>query len=48
MRLSVIGTETGYEIIEFMNKRGGEVRPLDEVGQAIETTLKMQRFAEET
>jgi len=43
----VIKTEAGYEIIKLMDKKGGEIRPLDEVGQAIKMTLTMQKFEQE-
>jgi foldase protein PrsA len=43
----VIKTEAGYEIIKLMDKKGGESRPLDEVGQAIKMTLTMQKFEQE-
>jgi EpsD family peptidyl-prolyl cis-trans isomerase len=43
----VIKTEAGYEIIKLMDKKGGEIRPLDEVEQAIKMTLTMQEFKQE-
>lgn len=43
----VIKTEAGYEIIKLMNKKGGDIKPLDEVRQAIEIKLRIQRFEEE-
>jgi EpsD family peptidyl-prolyl cis-trans isomerase len=43
----VIKTEAGYEIIKLMDKKGGGIRPLDEVGQEIKMTLRMQKFEQE-
>ncbi len=43
----VIKTEAGYEIIKLMDKKGGEIRPLDEVEQAIKMTLTRQEFQQE-
>ena len=43
----IIKTKAGYEIIKLMDKRGGGIRPLDEVKDAIGMRLKMQRFEQE-
>lgn len=43
----VIKTEAGYEIIKLMDKKGGGMKPLDEVGQAIKMTLTMQKMEQE-
>ncbi|UCG81314.1 MAG: peptidyl-prolyl cis-trans isomerase [Desulfobacterales bacterium] len=43
----VIKTEAGYEIIKLMDKKGGEMRPLDEVEQSIKMTLTRQEFLQE-
>jgi len=43
----IIKTIAGYEIIKLMDRKGGEIRPLDEVKQTIKMTLVMQRFDEE-
>jgi parvulin-like peptidyl-prolyl isomerase len=43
----VIKTEAGYEIIKLMDRKGGELRPLDEVGQGIKMTLTKQKFERE-
>jgi len=43
----VIKTEAGYEIIKLMDKKGGGIKPLDEVGQEIRMTLTMQQFEQE-
>ena len=39
----VIKTGAGYEIIRIMNKKGGGIKPLDEVRQAIDIRLRTQR-----
>ena len=43
----IIKTEAGYEIIKLMDKKGGEVKPLDEIKQEIKMALLMQRLEEE-
>jgi parvulin-like peptidyl-prolyl isomerase len=43
----IIETETGYGIIELMNKKGGQVQPLEGVGEAIKASLASRRFKEE-
>lgn len=43
----VIKTKAGYEIIRLMDKKGGEMKPLDEVGQQIKMMLTMRKFEEE-
>ena len=43
----IIKTEAGFEIIKLMAKRGGEIKPLDEVKQRIEMNLMAQKLAGE-
>jgi parvulin-like peptidyl-prolyl isomerase len=43
----VIKTEAGFEIIKLMGKKGGGLRPLDEVGQGIEMTLTNAKLEQE-
>ena len=43
----IIKTEAGYEIIKLMAKRGGEIKPLDEVKQRIKMNLMAQKLAQE-
>ncbi|MEW5801655.1 MAG: peptidyl-prolyl cis-trans isomerase [bacterium] len=42
----VIKTDAGYGIIKLMDRKGGKVRPLDEVKQAIRMKLTMQQAEE--
>jgi peptidyl-prolyl cis-trans isomerase C len=43
----IIETEAGYGIIELMNKKGGEVQPLERVEEAIKASLATRKFREE-
>ncbi len=43
----VIKTEAGFEIIKLMDKKGGGLRPLDEVGQGIKMTLTNAKLEQE-
>jgi parvulin-like peptidyl-prolyl isomerase len=43
----VIKTEAGFEIIKLMGKKGGGLRPLDEVGQGIKMTLTNAKLEQE-
>lgn len=43
----VIKTKAGYEIIQLVDKKGGDVRPFDMVKQAIKMKLTMRRIEEE-
>lgn len=43
----IIKTEAGYGIIELMDKKGGQVQPLERVGEAIKASLATKRFKEE-
>jgi len=42
----VIKTEAGCEVIKLMDKKGGEIMPLDEVKQTIKMKLMMQHLEE--
>ena len=43
----VIETSAGYEIIKVMDKKGGEIRPLEAVRPQIKMTLTMEKFEQE-
>jgi parvulin-like peptidyl-prolyl isomerase len=43
----VIKTEAGFEIIKLMDKKGGGLRPLDEVEQGIKMTLTNAKLEQE-
>jgi len=43
----ILKTQAGYEIIKLMDKRGGDIRPLEEVEQEIKITLIQQRLEQE-
>jgi EpsD family peptidyl-prolyl cis-trans isomerase len=43
----IIRTEAGYEIVKLLAKKGGDIRPLEEVTASIKMTLANQRFAKE-
>jgi foldase protein PrsA len=43
----IIKTAAGYEIIKFIDRKGGDVRPLDKVKEAIRMTLTSQKYEEE-
>jgi parvulin-like peptidyl-prolyl isomerase len=42
----IIETEKGYEIIKLMDRRGGDIKPLDQVKDAIRMDLILQHFEE--
>jgi len=43
----IVKTGAGYEILKLTNKKGGEVRPLEEVEKGIRIKLTQQRFERE-
>jgi|GEM_PF-291602 len=43
----IIKTEAGYEIIKLMDRKGGNIKTLDQVRQAIKMSLFRQKFEEE-
>jgi peptidyl-prolyl cis-trans isomerase C len=43
----VIQTADGYEVIKLMDRKGGGLRPLEEVKPAIQMTLSMQKLEKE-
>ena len=46
-RSDIIKTEAGYEIIKLMDRKGGNIKTLDQVRQAIKMSLFRQKFEEE-
>jgi foldase protein PrsA len=43
----IIKTEAGYEIIKLVNKKGGQVRPLEEIKELVRMRLTKQKFDQE-
>ena len=43
----IIKAEAGYEIIKVVDKKGGEVRPLEEIKQLLRMRLRKERFEQE-
>lgn len=43
----IIKTKAGYEIIKLVDKKGGQVRPLEEIEQLVRMRLTKERFDQE-